>query len=364
MVVRLLLVIVFLAAIFGGIFGWKYYQIQQAAANRQAPPPATVAVTTVGTDHWRPELKAVGTLVAAKGTRVTTEVAGIVEEIAFESGQTVAAGDVLVRLNDDVEQAELRGLVAEQRLAEIDYRRVSRLVTDQSVSEADVDEAKARLDNTTAQVATKRALIGKKRVAAPFAGSLGIRLVDIGNYVEPGQPLVPLQALDPIYADFSVPERHLSRIHVGQEVTVRSDALPGETFGGRITAMDPGVDVATRTLTLRATLANPGGRMRPGMFVETAVKLPERRDVVTIPRAAITYAPYGDSVFVVQESDGNLTVQRRQVKTGAVRPEDVEIVDGLAPGDRIVLAGQVKLRNGQAIQIDNEVLPDGGELGP
>lgn len=363
LVVRLFIVILLLGAVFGGIFGWKYYQMQQGAAQQGGPPPPTVAIHTVEADDWRPELQAIGTLVAAKGTNVTGEVPGIVREIHFESGQAVAQGDLLVQLDDAVDQAELAGLLAEQHLAELKYRRLSRLVTDQSVSEADVDEARAQLDSATAQVGAKRAVIAKKKIRAPFAGRLGIRLVDIGDYLEPGVPIVPLEALDPIYVDFSLPERHLARVEEGQPVEVRASARPDETFSGEVSAINPAVDVATRSLKLRATLANPEGRLRPGMFVETFVKLPQRQDIVTIPRVAVTYAPYGDSVFVVEDKDGQLTVERRQIETGAVRPGETEVVEGLEPGERIVLAGQVKLRNGQTVREDNEVVPSGGEPG-
>ncbi|MDZ7754250.1 MAG: efflux RND transporter periplasmic adaptor subunit [Gammaproteobacteria bacterium] len=363
MFVRLLLVLALLAAIFGGIFGWKHYQQQQAAAQQQGPPPATVAVHTVGRSPWQPELNAIGTLVSANGIDVTAELAGVVRDIAFESGEAVEEGDVLLTQDDSVERAELEGLLAEQRLSRIRYRRVSRLVTDQSVSEADVDEAKAELDNTTAQVAVKRAQIAKKQVRAPFSGRLGIRLVDVGQFLEPGVAIVPLEDFDPIYVDFALPERHLGLVAVGRQVAVTAEALGGERFVGQISAINPGVDVATRTLRLRATVDNPEGRLRSGMFVQTAVLLEARPDVVTIPRGAVSYAPYGDSVFVVEEQDSQLTAERRQITTGAVRPKEVEVVEGLEAGERIVVAGHVKLRNGQAVEIDNEVMPGGEPLG-
>lgn len=363
MLKRLLFVLVLLGVVFGGIFGWKFYMAQQMAAHRMAPPPATVAVTEVTQTGWQPRLRAIGTLVATQGVDVTAEVAGIVREILFESGQPVAKDEVLLKLDDAVDQAELRGLLAERDLAAIKYRRLSKLVTDRSVSQADVDEAKAQLDSAEAQVATKRAVIEKKTVAAPFAGRLGIRLVDLGEYLSPGVAIVSLQALDPLYVDFSLPERHLPDVSVGQAVEVRVTAVPGETFTGEVSAINPGIDVATRTVRVRATLANRDLKLRPGMFAETATLLPARANVVTIPRVAVTYNPYGDTVFVVQEKDGQLVAQRRQLTTGQVQGDQVEIVDGLQPGERVVLAGQVKLRAGQAIKIDNSVVPVGGEMG-
>jgi membrane fusion protein (multidrug efflux system) len=363
MFLRLLVVLILLGAVFGGIYFWKDYQ-QRAAASRQGPPPpATVAVVTAQRAQWQPELRAIGTLVAANGIQVTTEVAGSVREILFDSGHRVKRGDVLVRLDDTVDQAELVGLLAERKLAELKYQRLAKLVRERSVSQSDVDEARAELDNTTAQVASKRAVIDKKTITAPFDGLLGIRGADIGEYLQPGAPIVPLEAVDPLFVDFSVPERHLPDLAVGQAVKVRGEAVPGKTFAGAITAMNPGIDVATRTVRLRATLANPEMVLRSGMFVEVAVQLPTRDAVITLPRAAVTYAPYGDSVFVVEERDGQLSVQRQQISTGAVRSDEVEVVEGLQPGQRVVLAGQVKLRNGQAVQIDNEVVPAGGTPG-
>lgn len=361
---RLVVVLLLLGVVFGAIFGWKLQQAKLAAAQRQAPPPATVAVTTVGQRDLQPRLRAIGTLVATQGVEITSEVVGIVREILFTSGQPVVRGDLLLRLDDDVDQAELRGFLAERDLAVIKYRRLAKLVTDRSVSQADVDEAKAQLDSAEAQVATKRAVIQKKRVTAPFAGQLGIRAVDLGEYLAPGAPIVSLQSLDPLYVDFSLPERHLRDIAVGQPLEVRATAVPGVGFTGEVSAINPGIDVATRTVRVRATLANPQLQLRPGMFVETAVLLPPRPAVTTIPRVAVTYNTYGDAVFVVEEQDGKLTAQRRQVTTGAVQGEEVEVVAGLEPGERVVLAGQVKLRSGQAIQIDNTNLPVGGELGP
>jgi membrane fusion protein (multidrug efflux system) len=360
---RLLVVLILLGLVFGGIFGWKMQQAKLAAAQRVAPPPATVALTEVTRADWQPRLTAIGTLVANQGVDVTAEVAGSVREILFESGQPVTAGEVLLRLDDSVDEAELRGLLAERDLAAIKYRRLAKLVKERSVSQADVDEAKAQLDSAEAQVATKRAVIEKKAVTAPFAGRLGIRLVDLGEYLAPGAAIVSLQALDPLVVDFSLPERHLRDIAVGQVVEVQASAVPGETFTGRVSAINPGIDVATRTLRVRATLANPELKLRPGMFVEAASLLPLRQGVVTIPQVAVTYNPYGDAVFVAEDKDGQLTAQRRQVTTGTVQGEQIEIVAGLEPGERVVLAGQVKLRAGQAIQIDNSVLPSGGELG-
>ncbi len=318
MLVRLLLVILLLAAIFGGIFGWKYHQGQQMAAARSGgPPPATVAVSTVQEELWRPYLDAVGSLAAVSGIQVTSEVAGQISAIQFESGQTVEAGDLLVQLDDRTDQARLKGLLAEQRLARLRFKRMERLVRDKSASRSDYDEALATLDNATAQVSAQQTLINKKQIRAPFAGRLGIRLVDVGEYIPPGAPIVPLEALNPIFADFSLPERELSQVQVGQTILVRVQPFPDQTFTGRIAAIDPGVDRGTRSLRLRATLPNSDEKLRPGLFAEVRVKLEREDRVLTIPRTSVTYNPYGDTVFVVLEEGGKRTVQRRQIETGS-----------------------------------------------
>jgi membrane fusion protein (multidrug efflux system) len=361
---RLILVLLLLGLVFGGIFYWKMRQLQQAGMGQGGPPPATVALTEVQAQSWQPRLAAIGTATATLGISVTNEIAGIVDEILFESGQTVERGDILVRLDASVDKAELKGLLAERDLAEIKYRRFAKLVKDRSASRSDLDEAKAELDSAEARVETKRALIAKKAITAPFAGQLGIRDVDLGQYLGPGSEMVSLQALDPIYVDFALPERELPKLAIEQPVEVRATARPDRTFSGRISAIDTRIDVATRTVRLRATLANPEGLLRPGMFTDVEVLQPVRDRVLTIPRTAVTYNPYGNAVFVAEEGDGGLQAQRRQVSTGGVNGERVEILDGLAVGERVVLAGQVKLRNGQLIEVDNSVLPEGGEIGP
>lgn len=357
MILRLLIVLLLLGAIFGGIFGWKAYQQRMAAAQAGGPPPATVAVSEVRRESWRPYLTSVGSLVAVSGIEVTSEVAGQISAIHFESGEPVEAGDPLLQLDDRTDRASLRALEAEQRLARLRFERMERLLAQRSASQSDYDEAKAELERVTAQVAGQRALIDKKQIRAPFGGRLGIRRVDLGEYLPPGAPIVPLEALDPIYVDFSLPERQLARVDVGRAVEVQVQAFPGETFEGRVTAIDPGVDAATRSLRLRATLGNPGQRLRPGMFAEIDVLLPAEEPVLTIPRTAVTYNPYGDSVFLAREQDGQLVAQRRQIETGERRGERVAVTSGLEAGERVVSAGQVKLRNGQPLTVDERPAP-------
>lgn len=365
MLLRILLVLLFLGAILGGIFGWKHYQMQQQAAMGGPPPPPVVAAAEVTEEDWQPRLSAVGTLVAPQGIFVTNEVSGQVREIHFESGQEVSKGDLLIQLDDSVDQADLGGLLAQRDLARVKLGRFAKLIKDRSASQSDYDEAKAELDGAEAAVAAKQALIAKKRITAPFDGRLGIRIADLGEYLAPGSQIVPLNALNPIYADYALPERHLPAIDVGQQAVVTVAAYPGREFLSTISAINPGVEEKTRTVKVRATLDNAEGLLRPGMFAEVATILPARQRLLTLPRTAITFAPYGDTVFLVEEKDGQTLVQRRQVTTGNAREGRVEIVEGLAAGDRVVIAGQVKLRNEQAVTIDNSLVPNAkGPLGP
>ena len=365
MLLRLFLVILFLGALLGGIFAWKQHQMQQQAAMGGPPTPPVVAAAEVEQEDWQPRLTAVGSLVANKGIFVTNEVAGQVREIHFESGQPVEKGDLLVQLDDSVDQADLRGLIAQRDLAEIKVGRFGKLLKDRSASQSDYDEASAELDSAKAAVAAKEALIAQKRITAPFSGQLGIRILDLGEYLAPGSRIVPLDAFEPIFADYALPERHLPEIAVGKQVQVEVAAYPEKAFDGTVTAINPGVDEKTRSIRVRAILQNKERLLRPGMFAEVATLLPAREHLLTLPRTAITFAAYGDTVFLIIEKDGQTMVERRQVTTGQARGGRVEILDGLVPGDRVVMGGQIKLRNGQPVTVDNSVVPPkDGPLNP
>jgi membrane fusion protein (multidrug efflux system) len=313
-----------------------------------------VDVVEVTAQSFEPSLEAVGTVASVQGIEVSNEVAGVVTEIRFESGDRVKAGEVLARLDDAVDRADLEGLKAAEKLAEIKLDRNTTLLRDRAVSRGDVDEATAQLDQARALVKAKQATIDKKTIRAPFAGQLGIREVDLGEFLPEGSPIVPLQSLDPVYVDFSLPERHLSELAEGQAVRVRVAAHPDRVFDGEIQAISPAIDTSTRNLRLRARFANADLALRPGMFARVSALLPVQDQVLTLPREAITFNTYGDSVFLIEEQEGKLKVQRRQVKTGAVIADAVVIEDGLALGDRVVLAGQVKLMNDQEIQIADQ----------
>lgn len=359
MISRIILVTLFLIAVFGGIFGWKHHTGQQMAATMAGgPPPAVIATAAVERENWQPQLRAVGSLSAIAGIEVSNEIGGKVNAIHFKSGESAEQGDLLLELDDSTDQAELKGLMAELTLGQLKFDRVAKLVKEKSVSKSDYDEARATLDNAEAAVAAKKALIEKKHIRAPFSGRLGIRRVDLGEYLRAGTEIVPLEQLDPIFADFSLPERELARISKGQGIEIRVQAYPGESFKGRINAVDPGVNVGNRSFRVRAELPNADQRLRPGMFADVRVLLPETEGVLTIPDTAISYAPYGDSVFVIEQQEGEgSTAVRRQIQTGSVRQGRVSVLSGLEAGEQVVSAGHNKLRSGQAVTIDDKPAP-------
>jgi membrane fusion protein (multidrug efflux system) len=362
MIKRLVIVVLALAILFGGIFGWKAYvgyQMRKAIASAQ-PPAVVVSSARVEEGRWQASVTSVGSLRANQGVEVSAEVAGTVAGIAFESGGRVAAGDLLVQLDASKEEADLRSLEAQLELARLDYERARSLLRSTAVSQSQLDRAKSVLDSLGAQADAQRATIAKKAIRAPFPGELGIRQVDLGQYLSAGSEIVTLQSLDPIFVDFTVPERHLPALAVGQQIEIEVAAFPGQSFVGSVSAISPKVEEETRNVLLRATLANPEGRLRPGMFARVAVLTGGLDRVLTLPRSAISFFPYGDSVFVIQGQGEDLVVERRQVTTGRIRDGRVEIVDGLAAGDQVVSAGQLKLRTGQRIRVDNSVvLPSG-----
>jgi len=349
---RLLLLGALALVIFGGLAGAKYLQIQRMIATFSAPqPPTPVAVTVVESARWPRSLTAVGSISAVQDVVVTTEVPGQIKAIRFESGDRVDAGDVLVELDDSIDAAELSGLRAALRLADLQYARAARLQRDRTVSEAQYDEAAARRSEATALVGAKAAQVAKKTIRAPISGTLGLRRVDLGDYLAPGADIASLQALDTVFVDYRLPERHLARLSVDQSVDVRVQAYPERTFSGQIAAIDPAIDVATRMVQIRARLPNPDGLLRPGMFAEVDTREQQLDAVLVVPETAITYSPYGNSVYLIVETGETLKVNRRPVKTGEVRDGKVVVSDGLAAGDRVVAVGQNKLRNDIAVAI-------------
>ena len=358
---RYALIIFLSLLLFGGLFGWKFFQINEAIKNIQVPPPTVVAATTVQHDEWQSYLSGVGSLVAVAGVDVNSEVAGKVKALHFESGQSVQRGQLLVELDSSTDVAELKGLEASQKLEQVKFARSQQLITRNFISKSDYDLNKATLDEAKAAVAAKKSMIEKKRIVAPFTGFVGIRKVNVGQYLAPGDGIVPLQQLQPIYADFTLPEQHLASLNVDQALTLTVQAYPDKIFNGRIAAINSGIDVATRSVKIRATLDNAERLLRPGMFVDVQVILNETKSVLTLPDTAISYNPYGDSVFVIESGKQGLTVQLKQIITGETRVGRVEIVKGLQGNERVVSAGQVKLRNGMPVTLDKQPAP--GERG-
>ncbi|MCW5598740.1 MAG: efflux RND transporter periplasmic adaptor subunit [Nitrosomonas sp.] len=359
MIKRIFLVVALTLFIFGGLFGWKYYQDKRAQSRKQAPPPAVVAVTEVKQEWWQPYLTSVGSLVAVAGVDVSNELAGKVTAIQFESGQSVRKGQLLVKLDTSTDEAELKGLQADELLAQVQLKRSKQLLGQQFISQSAYDLNRAQLAQAQSAVTAKQSVIAKKHIRAPFDGKLGIRLVDLGQYLAEGSAIVSLQKLDPIYVDFTLPEQYLADLAIGQDLTITVQAYPGKTFHGEISAIHPAIDIGTRSIAIRATMKNPDQILRPGMFADVQILSSQQKAVLTLPDTAITYNPYGESVFVIKSGEQGLAVQRQQIETGETRAGRVQIVRGLVAGDRVVSAGQVKLRNDMPVTIAE--LPAPGE---
>ncbi|MCI0622457.1 MAG: efflux RND transporter periplasmic adaptor subunit [Acidobacteria bacterium] len=361
MILMLTVTAVFIAAL-GFV---KFQQFQEAAAQAAAfqPPPEAVTSIVAPQEKWPTTLSAIGTTAAFQGVTVSADLPGIVDRIAFDSGGSVREGDVLVQLDTRQEQAQLAAVEAERDLARLNFDRLQGLVNEGAISRADYDRAAAEQKQTEAKVGEIRATIARKTIRAPFSGILGIRQVNLGQYLSAGDAVVPLQALDPIYVNFGVPQQDAGQVHVGRNVRVTTGDLTNVEFAGRVTAINAIVDEATRNIQVQATLANPQAKLRPGMFVQTELMLGASRPVVALPASAISYAPYGDSVFVVTDlKDPNgqtyRGVRQQFVKLGAARGDQIAVVSGLKPGEEIVTSGVFRLRNGASVLVNNKVQPD------
>jgi membrane fusion protein (multidrug efflux system) len=346
----------------------KVRQFQAMAGQAFQPPPEAVTTIVTRGARWPATLGAIGTVAAVRGVTVSADLPGIVDRIAFDSGKAVQQGDVLVELDTRQEQAQLAAIEAQRDLARLTFERMQGLVEDGAVSRAEYDRAAAELKQADARVGEIRATIERKRIRAPFSGMLGIRQVNRGQYLTGGDPVVPLQALDPIYVNFGVPQQDAAQMRVGRTVRITIGDVPGVELAGRVTALDSVVDRTTRNVQVQATLANRGGTLRPGMFVQTQVVLGASREVVAVPASAISYAPYGDSVFIVTDltsPDGRTYrgVRQQFVKLGGARGDRIAILSGVSPGDEVVTSGVFKLRNGAAVLVNNKVQP-GNSLAP
>ena len=342
----------------------KFKQIQTAIAQGAAfqPPPEAVTTITAAEEQWPSTLNAIGTIVAVQGVAVSADLPGTVDRLLFESGQAVHAGDVLAVLDTRQEQAQLAALEAQRDLAHITFERMQGLLSEHVISQAEFDRATADNRQTDARVGEVRAVIERKKIRAPFSGILGLRAVNLGQYLAAGAELVTLQSLNPIRVNFGVPQQSAGQVSVGRAVRITTDDGSGVQRTGRVTAIDSQIDDATRNIQIQATLANPDGTLRPGMFVQTEVVLGASQPHVAIPASSISYAPYGDSVFVVADlktSDGQVYrgVRQQVVKVGPARGDQVSILSGLKPGDEVVTSGVFKLRNGAAVVVNNKVQP-------
>lgn len=363
---RIALILLCMLMVVAAIIGVKVLQIKKMIAGSKVikQPPVVVTVAKVRREIWQRQLKTVGSLSAVQGVTVAAVLPGKVVEIVFTSGTSVHKGDLLLRLDTSTEEAQLRAAETAVTLAGINRRRARELVRKKSMSRAELDTTDARYQETLAKVDEIKAIIEKKNIKAPFSGRLGIRQVNLGQFLAQGDAIVNLQRLDPVFVDFSLPQQDLVHLVDGLTAQITTDVLPGKMLNGEITAINPGVDPKTRNIKVRATLANPEEKLRPGLFVQVAVQLPEKNDVLVLPATAILYAPYGDSVFVVEEKKASsaekasLVLRQQVVRTGESRGDFITITSGLKEGQTVVTTGVFKFHNGQAALIDNRLSPD------
>jgi membrane fusion protein (multidrug efflux system) len=361
---RMLSTLAVLLLLVGGIGLVKFFQIKTAMAQGAAwqPPPEAVSTIVAQADRWPSSLGGVGSVTAVHGVTVSADLPGIVERIEFESGRSVRAGDVLVRLDTSQEKEQLASAEAQRDLARLNLERSRQLLAKQVLAQAEYDRAEAEAKQAEAGVGEIQARIKRKTIHAPFAGVLGLRQVNLGQYLNGGDPVVPLQSMDPVYVNFSLPQQDVSSLRIGAGVRVVADGIATASFEGAITAMNSVVDEATRNVQVQATFRNPQGRLRPGMFVEVKASSGRGDSVVVLPASAVCYAPYGNSVFVVTQLKGPKGgtyrgVEQRFVKLGPGRGDQVSVVSGLKPGEEVASSGVFKLRTGTAIYINNKISP-------
>jgi membrane fusion protein (multidrug efflux system) len=363
MVKRMLLMLVVAAAVIGGLGYFKLRQVQAAVkSHAYQPPPEAITTVSAKQEVWPATLSVVGTMAAVHGVTVSADLPGTVDKIKFDSGKFVEAGEVLAELDTRQERAQLAAMEAQRDLAKINYARQQQLVDAGVISRMDYDKAIADQKQTEANTAEIRATIDRKTIRAPFSGVLGIRQANLGQYLAAGNPIVSLQSFNPIYVNFGVPQQTVGHIQVGQAVRVTTEDLAGHVFTGRVTAIDSLVDQSTRNIQVQATLSNPQGKLRPGMFTQVELGVGTKLTVFPLPASAISYAPFGDSVFVVSEMKGPTGqtyngVHQQFVKVEGSRGDQVGVVSGIKDGDVVVTSGVFKLRNGAAVAVNNKVQP-------
>src|SRR3989344_3856618 len=359
----MIIVLLGLIILFGGIFGFDFVRSQmiQHYFKTFTPPPITVSTTSVEQQHWYPSINAIGTLTAINGGSVSSQQPGAIREIHFQSGQFVQAGDVLVVLDDRLNQQDLKSNQAALTLARLNYERFSQLYKQNVAAKAKLDEELAALKESEASAIKTQIVIDQKHVKAPFTGKIGIREVNLGQYIQAGQSLVTLQALDPLYVNFSLPEQYLPVVRVGQQVSLQVDGYPQQSFEAYVTAINATSDAKTHNVALQATISNKDFKLYPGLFAQLKLWLLEQQSVLVVPQTAVTYSLYGDVVYVLTKTDTQennqpvYTANQRVVITGAHQKDKVAITQGLKAGETIVIAGQLKLSNGARVVINNAV---------
>ena len=362
---RMVIMLVAVAVVLGAVFGFQVFKgimIRKFMATL-SNPTQTVTATKAAYSQWQPNIEAIGSLRAVKGADLSLEVSGVVDSISFNSGDDVAEGAPLLKLRSDDDAAKLDSLKATAELNQITYDRDQKQFKLQAVSQATLDTDSANLKNATAQVAQQQAILDKKFLRAPFAGHLGIRAVDLGQYLAAGTAIVTLQALDPIFLDFFVPQQAIDQVKLGQTVAVKVDAYKDQSFPGEISAVNPKVDASSRNVQVRATLKNADRRLLPGMYATVDIATGAPQNYITLPQTAITYNPYGDTVYIVDDKgaaaavEPTLIARQTFVTIGATRGDQVAVLKGVSDGDMVVTAGQIKLHNGSTVLIDNSISP-------
>lgn len=344
--------------------GVKALQIRKLVTTPPPPQFEYVSSAVAKQEKWPRTLSAIGSVTAVQGINVTTELAGTVKEIAFESGGPAAKNDLLVRLDTSSEEAQLRAAEAQVEWARISAERARKLRANDTVSQSELDSAEAGLKQAQANADTIRTTIAKKTIRAPFAGRLGIRIVNLGEYLDTGKPVVSLQSLTPIHADFSLPQQALAQLSAGMRVRLTMDAFPDRQFDGTLKAINPDLDPSTRSVRLQAIFENPAQLLRPGMFARIEVLLPSEENVLVIPATSVLSAPYGSSVYIIEPSTnaaGGLVVRQQFIRTGRTRGDFVSVETGLKPGEKVVSSGLFKLRNGLSVTENNELVPKATE---
>jgi membrane fusion protein (multidrug efflux system) len=362
---RMVIMLAVVGLLFGGIFGYKAFTgiMMKKYMSAGGIPPVTVSTIHATNEAWQPQFKAVGSLRAVRGVDLASEISGLVRSVHFKSGDEVKAGQLLVQLNADPDIAQLHALEAAADLAEITYERDKKQIEAQAISQSTLDSASADLKSKQAQVTQQAAVVAKKTISAPFAGRLGISSVNPGQYVNSGEKIVTLQSLDSIFIDFSLPQQELSRVSRGQTAVVFIDAYPGKTFTGKITAINPKVDPDSRNVQVEAVIANPGRELLPGMYATLEVLYGAAQHYLTLPRTAVTFNPYGETVYLVEEKGTDkagkktLTVRQTFVTLGPARGDQVAVLSGVKEGDQVVTSGQLKIKNNSVVIINNQVQP-------